>query len=172
MLNPPRERPIAWSSPAFFRARAVLMGAHNGAVDHCVFVVGIRRKKLKDLLPDSGFGPSAEALVHVLPVAEAFRQIAPGNACPVAIEHRFEKQAVVGCRHSDRTLPPRQQVLDPVPLVIAQSVTAHGSAPKADRLGIEEPAVPESAASRPCVEFYRVWQSGLTGRIALIEHRP
>jgi hypothetical protein len=130
VLNPPRERPIAWSSPAFFRAGAVLMGAHDGAVNHCIFVVGVRRKKLKDLLPGSGFGPSAEALVHVLPGAEAFRQIAPGEASPVAIEHCFDKQAVVGCGHSDRTLPPRQKVLDPVPLVIAQSVAAHGSAPQ------------------------------------------
>jgi hypothetical protein len=130
VLNPPRERPIAWSSPAFFRARAVLMGAHNGAVDHRIFVVGIRRQKLKDLLPDPGFGPSAEALVHVLPVAEPFRQIAPGNASPVAIDHGFDKQAVVGCGHSNRTLPPRQKVLDPVPLVIAQSVAAHRSAPQ------------------------------------------
>ena len=32
------------------------------------------------------------------------------------------------------SLPPRQQVLDPVPLVVAQYVAAHRSAPKADRL--------------------------------------
>jgi hypothetical protein len=130
VLNPPRERPIAWSSPAFFRAGTVLMGTHNGAVDHGIFVVGLRCQKLKELLPDSGFGPSAEALVHVLPIAEVLRQIAPGDASPVAIQHGFDKQAVVGCGHSDRTLPPRQKVLDPVPLVIAQSVAAHRSAPQ------------------------------------------
>jgi hypothetical protein len=130
LLNPPRERPIAWSSPAFFRAGAVLMGAHDGAVDHGIFVVGIRRKKLKELLPNSRFGPSAEPLVHVLPVAEAFRQVAPGNPSPIAIEHGFDKQPVIGRGHSDRTLPPRQKVLDPLPLVIAQAVAAHGSAPQ------------------------------------------
>ena len=33
--------PIAWSSPAFFGASAVLMGTHNGAVDHRIFIVGV-----------------------------------------------------------------------------------------------------------------------------------
>jgi hypothetical protein len=39
LLGPPRDRPIAWS-PSFFRAGTVLVGAHNGAVDHRVFIVG------------------------------------------------------------------------------------------------------------------------------------
>ena len=41
VLSPPRERPIAWSSPAFLGDGAMLVGAHNGAVDHRVFVVGV-----------------------------------------------------------------------------------------------------------------------------------
>ncbi len=78
MLNPPRERPMAWSSRSFLGAGTVLMGPHNGAVDHRVFVVEVGGKMLKHPLPDTGFGPTAEASVDVLPVAEAFRQIAPG----------------------------------------------------------------------------------------------
>jgi hypothetical protein len=52
VLSPPRERPIVWSSPAFFGgARAMLVGAHDRAVDHRVFVVGVR----------GVFGPTAGA---------------------------------------------------------------------------------------------------------------
>jgi hypothetical protein len=58
VLKPPRDRPIAWSSPAFFRAGAVLMRAHDGAVDHRVFVVGVGREMQKDPLPDSRPGPA------------------------------------------------------------------------------------------------------------------
>ena len=35
------------------------MGAHNGAVDHRVFIVCICREMLKDALPHSGPGPAA-----------------------------------------------------------------------------------------------------------------
>jgi hypothetical protein len=144
VLNPPRERPIAWSSPSFFRAGAVLMSPHDGAVDHRVFVVGIGCKELKDPFPDPGLRPPAEAAVDVLPLAEAFGQIAPGNASPVAIDNGFYKQAIVRRGHANGTLPTGHMLFDPVPLVIAQGITAHRSAPKADRLGIEEPIAPES----------------------------
>ena len=74
--QPPRDRPIAWSSPAL-GASAVLMGTHNGAVDHRIFVSASTEVQ-EDLLPYTRFGPSAEALMHVLPVTEALRQIAHG----------------------------------------------------------------------------------------------
>ena len=35
------------------------MGTHDGAVDHRIFVVGLRREEVKHLLPDPGFPPSA-----------------------------------------------------------------------------------------------------------------
>ena len=40
-------------------------------------------------------GPAAEPAVGVLPVAKAFRQVAPRNSGAVAIEHRFDESAVV-----------------------------------------------------------------------------
>src|SRR4029077_8437307 len=67
----------------------------------------------------------------------------------VAIQHRLDEQAVVRRGHADMSLPPRQQVLDPVPLVVAQCIAAHRSAPKADRLGIENTVAPESAVASP-----------------------
>jgi hypothetical protein len=69
VLNPPRECPIAWLSPDFFGTGAVLVSAHDGAVDHRVFVVGIGCEMLEDPLPDSGFSLAAEAQMDILPVA-------------------------------------------------------------------------------------------------------
>jgi hypothetical protein len=64
---------MAWSSPAFFRTSAVLMGTHDRAVDHRVFIVGIGRQKGKDSLPDTSFGPTAEPLVNIDRLAEPFQ---------------------------------------------------------------------------------------------------
>ncbi len=125
------------------------MSAHDGAVDHRVFIVRIGREMLKDPLPDSSFGPAAETPVHIVPVTKALRQVTPGNAGTVAIQHRLHEQAVVGRCNTDPTLLPRQQVFDPVPLVIAKCVTAHRSAPQADRLRIGERTAPESAIFSP-----------------------
>jgi len=129
----------------FLGARAVLVGAHDGAVDHRIFIVGIDREMLKDPLPDTCFGPSAEACVHLLPITEPFRQVSPRDASSIAIQHRLYKQPVVVCGYADASFTSGEQVLDPVPLVITKGISAHRSAPKADRLGIEEPVAPESA---------------------------
>jgi hypothetical protein len=51
-LNPPRECPIAWLSPDFFGTGAVLVSAHDGAVDHRAFVVSVGREMLQDPLPE------------------------------------------------------------------------------------------------------------------------
>jgi hypothetical protein len=86
----------------------VLVSAHNGTVDHRVFVVGVGYQMLKYPLPDAGFRPSGKAAVHVLPITEAFGQITPRNAGPVTIQYRLDEQAVVRCGDTDRTLPAGQ----------------------------------------------------------------
>ena len=106
----------------------MLMRPNDGAVAHRILVIGIGRQMLEDLLPDAGLGPAAEALVRILPVAEALRQIAPGDPGAVAIEHRLDESTVVFGSHADMADPPRQQVLDPLPLVVAQSLSGHASA--------------------------------------------
>jgi hypothetical protein len=104
------------------------MSAHNGAVDHRVLVVGSLGQVLKDAVPHTGFGPAGKAAAHVFEVAEALRQVAPGDTGAVAVEYGVDKQTVVRSGYANRTGPTRQQVLDPVPLVIAESVSAHRSA--------------------------------------------
>jgi hypothetical protein len=79
----------------------MLMSPHNGAVDHGIFVVGIRGEMLKDLLPDAGAGPTGKARVNLDRIAEPLRQVAPGDASAIAVEHRLDKQTVVTCRHPD-----------------------------------------------------------------------
>src|SRR4051812_17704204 len=146
----------------FLGAGAVLVGTHDGAVDHRVFVVRIGGEELKDPFPDPGLCPAAEAAMDVLPLAKAFRQIAPGDAGPVAVDNGFHKQAIIRRGHANPTVPAGQLVLDPIPLVIAQCVAAHRSAPKADRLGIEETSAPESAIFLPATISNQVWRAGLT----------
>jgi len=108
----------------------VLVSAHDGAVDHRVFVVGLGREMLKDPLPYAGFRPAAEPAVDIDRIAEAFRQVTPGDAGPVAVQHGVDEPAVIGGGRSDRTFSSGQKVLDPVPLVVTKSKAAHGSAPQ------------------------------------------
>src|SRR5215212_990404 len=74
-------------------------------------------------------GPAAEAPMHLHTITEALGQVAPGYASPVAIEHRLDKQPIVRRRDPDPAWLPRQQMLDPLPLVVTQAITAHRSAP-------------------------------------------
>src|SRR6476660_2116099 len=85
---------------------------------------------LKDPLPNSGFGPPGEARVHLLPRPKAVRKITPGKTSAITVEHRLDEQPVVARGYSDVALTSGQLVLDPVPLVVAESVSAHRSAPK------------------------------------------
>ena len=125
------------------------MGPRDRAVDHRVFIVGIDRQQSKDAGPDSTFGPAAVPPVGVVPVAEAFREVAPGDTRAIPVEHRVHEKAVVRGGYPNRPCPPGQSVLDPVPLIIAESFVAHWSAfDGADTLRIEEIAAPEPPSRR------------------------
>ena len=94
------------------------MGAHDGAVDHRVFVVGVRGEMLKYSLPHTAFGPTTEPQMDLCPVTEPLRQIAPGNAGAIAIENSFNEQSIVRGRAADMAFAARKKVLDPIPLVV------------------------------------------------------
>ena len=104
------------------------MGAHDRAVDHRVFVVGIDRQQSKDAGPDSTFGPTAVPPVRVVPVTEAVREVPPRDARTITVQHRVNEKTVVSGGDADRPGSPGQAVLNPVPLVVAESMQAHGSA--------------------------------------------
>ena len=66
-------------------------------------------------------------------LAEAAGQIAPGDANAVAIDHSLHKEPVVVSRSADVPLSPRQQIPDPLPLVVSQAGAPHDPLPpKAD----------------------------------------
>src|SRR4051812_35856003 len=112
----------------FSGAGAVLMGAHDGAVDHRIFVVSVPGQALENPLPDAGFRPVGKAAVRVVLIAKALQLVPPGDAGAIAVEHGIDKQAVVRGGHANRTKPARQQILDPVPLVVTKGIAAHRSA--------------------------------------------
>ena len=106
----------------------MLVGAHDGAVNHRIFVVGLSSEVLEEALPYPFLGPAAEPLVRVLPVAKPFRQVAPRNSGAVAVEHRFDEATIVAGGDADITGSAGQPVLDSLPLVIAKCISVHGSA--------------------------------------------
>src|SRR5262249_8045532 len=76
-------------------------------------------------LPHPGHRPAAEPPVGVFPVAKALRQVPPRDAGAIAIKNCFDKATVVLGGDPDMAGSPRQQVLDALPLVIAQSVPGY-----------------------------------------------
>src|SRR3984893_4609694 len=116
------------ASRFFSRTSAVLMSAHNGGVNHHVFVVRIACQRLENSLENAALGPSAKALVHDLPVAETHRQISPGNSRSISVKNRVNEQPVVCRSAADMSFPAGQEILDPLPLVVSQPKALHGSA--------------------------------------------
>jgi hypothetical protein len=105
------------------------MRAHDGGVDHRVLVVNIGRYVLEHPLPHPGLGPAAEAGLDLDPTAEALGQIAPRDTGAEAVEHGLDKQPVVPGGHAHMPDPARQQILDPLPLIISHASASHRSAP-------------------------------------------
>ena len=112
----------------FWRAGAVLMSPHDGAVDHRVFVVGIGSQVFKQALPHPVFAPPAEPSMGILPVAESLGQVTPGNSGAVSVEDGFDESAIIVCGYADISRFSRKQVLDSLPLIIAKCISVHGSA--------------------------------------------
>lgn len=91
MLNPPRERPKAWSSgrppgPFFSGPRGRFVGPHHAAVDAEQLPVDLAvglplgLQLIENLVPESVLAPEPEPLVDGLPRAETLRQISPGGS--------------------------------------------------------------------------------------------
>jgi hypothetical protein len=67
------------------------MSAHDGTVDHRVFIVGVSRQAGKNPLPDATFCPTGMPFVNIQRVTKAFRQIPLRNASTVTIQHGINK---------------------------------------------------------------------------------
>ena len=113
----------------FLGAGAVLVGAHDRAVDHRVFFVGVCRQVKEHAPPHARLGPTGEPGMDVLPSPEPLGQVPPRHASTVAIQNRLDEQAVVRRSHTRITLLPREQAAYALPLVVAKPITPHPSAP-------------------------------------------
>src|SRR5262245_16802263 len=71
------------------------MDRNDGGVDHGVFHIRIVRDRLEYALEHATLRPVVEALENGVPVAEPFRQIAPGTVRARLPQHRLDKQPVV-----------------------------------------------------------------------------
>ena len=102
----------------------MLVSAHDCAVYHRIFIIRIGSQNGEYRFPDTRFRPSAEPLMHVLPISKPIGKIAPWNTSPISVEHSLDKKTIiVGC-HPDTPLSSGQKALNPIPLVVAKAVTA------------------------------------------------
>jgi len=75
----------------------MLVGAHNGAVDHLDSVLAFTAvvQRLQDNVPDPGNRPAAELAIDRTPLAEMLVQITPGHACAGNPEDAIKDHPVV-----------------------------------------------------------------------------
>ena len=73
----------------------MLVSAHNGGVDHHVFVVVIARQLLENALENPALRPPAESLINDFPIAETLGQIAPRNPGSISVENGFDELSVI-----------------------------------------------------------------------------
>src|ERR1700734_3095204 len=106
----------------------MLVSAHDGGVDHHVFVVVIAGEEFENPLENAALGPSVEALIDDLPVAKALGQITPRDAGAKPEEDGFDEQAIVRRRTAHMASAAGQNIFDPIPLVVAQCITSPRSA--------------------------------------------
>ena len=71
----------------------MLMGAHYRRIEKEGARYGaIRRLEvLPESAPDPTHFPAAKAVVHRVPASKILREVAPGQSCPGAIQHRLDK---------------------------------------------------------------------------------
>ena len=66
--------------------------------------------------------------MHDLRGAETRRQITPRDSCSISVKQRIDEQPVVRCIATYMAFSAGQKILDPLPLIVAQSKALHGSA--------------------------------------------
>lgn len=98
------------------------MGANDGAVDHQILVVPIRRQRLEHPLPDTGMAPAVKAPVYGLPFAIALRKIAPVCARVQHPQTSVHEQTVIHTRPARISHLARNQRCNLRPLRLAQLV--------------------------------------------------
>ena len=95
------------------------MCAHDGGVNHHVFVVVIARQQLENALENAALRPSTETLKGDLPITKALGKVAPWDAGSISVENSFDEQPIVRRRTANMAFAAGQKILDPISLVVA-----------------------------------------------------
>ena len=103
------------------------MGPHNRAVKLGILFVCLGREHFKDPLPDTLLAPAHVTSVNHPKVAKAFGQVTPGDTDLITVEHCLDKEAIILGSHSDGSYSTREQMLNPLPLIITESVASGGN---------------------------------------------
>src|SRR5688572_25846769 len=105
----------------------MLMGPDQGAVDHHVFLVRILGQDGQQVSRDAFASPSAEPTMNILEVSKLLRKVSPGNTCAISIQDSIDEQPIVPSCNPNMSNATRQDILDPVPLVVSNTISQHGS---------------------------------------------
>ena len=102
----------------------MLVGPHDGRVEHDPVQVG-RLQGLKGRFPYAFLGQAAEAPIHGIRLAEAFRQVGPRAGGAHYPDDGGEKQSVVLHRYAAVRGFAGQDWRDGFPLSVGNFVTTH-----------------------------------------------
>lgn len=103
-----------------------------GRLLHLPGSVGLGQQRLVDLVPGAALAEPAVPLPHCLPRPERLRQITPGQAAAIPVDHILDPLPVVTHRPTSPGPLRRQQRLDQRPLLILKKrFTTHD--PHTDR---------------------------------------
>ena len=97
----------------------MLVGTHDGGIDHGVFVVCILSQVLEEPLPDPFVAPVGVAGMHHAEIPKAGWQVPPGDAGAVAVKDCIHKQSIVFGGNARLTGLAGQQIFDALPLVVS-----------------------------------------------------
>jgi hypothetical protein len=103
----------------------MLMGPHDGAVDHQPFQIGFACQRHQHGVEHPHLDPAVVASLHRAVIAKSLGQIAPACAGAGHPQQGIQKPPVVRARPPLAFGPPRHKSLDPLPLIIRQPVDIH-----------------------------------------------
>jgi len=101
------------------------MRPHDGRIDHQILVLAVAHDLVKHLLPDAAISPPNEAFMYAFILSVALRKVAPSRSGPKHPQHSVDEHTVVSGGPSNALQPSRKQILDLLPLHIAQLVPAN-----------------------------------------------
>ena len=99
------------------------MGPDDGGVENGAGLVDLYGEFLEESLPDARPGPAGESVVDGFPGAEAFGQVAPGDASLGSPDDGVDEIAVPALGNGACT--DRKKRLDALPLSIGEFVSVH-----------------------------------------------